>query len=449
MFDMQGIYNKEILSNIVAVLFINAIVLFVYWYFVNIFSLEIYGHIGFPSEMGGLFTLADYILQGKDNVINSSFRPPGVVLWILLLKIITFNTLTTLAYILISVNLIIILLFLIMRCFVIRDSLIIFIITVIFLHPYLIWNLIISRDTAAEFVFYLAFLYLVLITLVKKKQSFKFILLISIFALFAGLMRTTNFYITGMTLFILILFYKEYRKFWLYTFVLSITLFMLFMGYNKIKFNTFSLATSGTVNIYEGNHPYFLYMYPKYDAETFWHNRSDWYIDTDSMSDIEKKDIWLEKGLEFIKDDPIRFVYNVFTKSYMHWFNLEKIPNYSQQVHLSKDGKSIENINPSMSLSRMVIYIIYKFFYLIFFVGGLIYFLFYKFDKKILIMYMPYIALWPIVVIAHPDTRFKMIAEIVAIIPSIIIFIDFIKEKYKFPNNKSLLKNILKNPYQP
>jgi len=104
-------------------------------------------------------------------------------------------------------------------------------------------------------------------------------------------------------------------------------------------------------------------------------------------------------------------------KSVWHWFNLEKIPNYTSPTYMEADGRVARLAR--ISIVPGLAYVIYKLFYLPPFLFSLISIMRKKIQSGYALLCAPLLGLWPVVVLAFPDTRFKSNAEMV-VLPAIL-----------------------------
>ncbi len=299
------------------------------------------------------------------------------------------------------------------------------------LNPYFFWVAFQTKDTSAEFLFLSFVLWLIVYliqkpedVLLRKKYLYGFGLLLSAACL--SLSRVTGFFVV-FTLFLLLIwrFSKEKKRRFFTICAGVFTLFtLLFCLYNYIIAGAFMLATNGGINLYIGNHPAYLHGHPHYDIDVFinWDFRE---LDNIAHPGSQHHREFSQKAREFILADPVAFVYRVIRKSVWHWFNLEKIPNYSTRstLHDKTEKLWIAHLDRHMNLMPSVAYLLYKIFYLPVFLLSGIALAYKKIDSRYILLYSPLFGLWPLVVLTFPDTRFKICAEVI-VVPALIAALE-------------------------
>jgi hypothetical protein len=195
---------------------------------------------------------------------------------------------------------------------------------------------------------------------------------------------------------------------------------LLYCAYNQRLVGSFTLGTSSGVNLYFGNHPLYIEGHPHYDIDGFfgqerWPNEKR-IAHADSLPEAQAEAWHRARAMDFIRHDPIGFVYRAIVKSLWHWFNVEKIPNYAFGAYLRGDSDTIV-LGPHSNLSGAVAYMMYKLAYLPFFVLAMVWWAQRRLEPSLAVFFAPYLALWPVLVMTYPDTRYKLIAEVIACIP--------------------------------
>jgi hypothetical protein len=294
------------------------------------------------------------------------------------------------------------------------------------LNPYFIWITLLSRDTGPEFLFLSTTLWIAIKVLnmpenaPRRQKYFAMVgLLGSAFLL--SLSRVTGFFVVLTVIFLAVWRCATgwKRSFFAWCGGIFMVLTVLFCCYNYRLIGTFTLATHGGVNLYYGNHPAYIHGHPHYDIDMFMVNLPQ--IDYTPKNEGDLDQAYSRRGLEFILADPVSFVYRVMCKSVWHWLNLEKIPNYPKQSKIiaQTDTYWVIHAERQIALTPGVAYMLYKLIYLPLFLLSGFALVYRKIPAPYLLLYGPYLGLWPVLVLTFPDTRFKISAEIL-VIPALI-----------------------------
>ena len=296
--------------------------------------------------------------------------------------------------------------------------------TAMILHPYFIWTAIMSYDAAAECFFATCsfFLLLKLYEHPPEKYLNAVLLCAGLFIVlaFTAVMRATNFLIIGILLFVLFVYGGDKAKrFFLVLCIAFMAYALIFCFYNYKRTGAFTLSTTFGYNVFIGNNKAYLHGHPKYDIDIFFNKeRREALIgnQTKGLSEGQKNKYFLKASIAEIRADIPAFIYRCIVKSFWHWFNIEKIPNFpAPDTYLSHDGTKI--YIGEIKVSTSLPYVIFKIFYLPLFIAALYFMVTGKMSLKYSVFIIPYFALWPVVVIMFPDTRFKIVAESMALIP--------------------------------
>jgi hypothetical protein len=294
----------------------------------------------------------------------------------------------------------------------------------IIVHPYFIWTGLMSNDAAAECFFVTGSFFLVLKLYEHPSEKYLYAVLscAGLFMLLAltAVIRATNFLILIVLLFVLLIYSRDAAKrIFLILFVAFITYTGFFCFYNFKRTGAFTLTTSFGYNVFIGNNKAYLHGHPKYDIDIFFNKeRREALIghQTKGFSEGQQNSFLLKASIAEIRADMPAFIYRCIVKSFWHWFNIEKIPNFpAPDTYLSHDGTTMYmgDIRVTTSLP----YVIYKIMYLPLFIAALYFMIAGKMSLKYSVFIIPYVALWPVVAIMFPDTRFKIVAESMAVIP--------------------------------
>lgn len=288
------------------------------------------------------------------------------------------------------------------------------------LNPYFVWTAMLSKDTSAEFFFLACFLWLMVAALdasVSEAQHAGRSIGILLFAILMSLVRVTNVFVALAT-FALVLVWpgQARRRKWITGLSMAFLAFILaFCGFNYYRVGAFNLATNGGYNLYLGNHPAYLHGHPHYDIDVFLRS-IDQHEELASLDEATKNREYTRRAAQMIKADPAAFLYRLIVKSEWHWFNLEKIPNYTSATQVSSD-QGTAGWNAELAPIRAapnLAYVLYKIVYLPVFIFGLMLFFRRRIPIEQAVLFAPMFGLWPVVALTFPDTRFKICAEIIA-----------------------------------
>ncbi|HPA47759.1 MAG TPA: hypothetical protein PLG59_11530 [bacterium] len=296
------------------------------------------------------------------------------------------------------------------------------------LNPYFVSTSLLSRDTAAEFLFTgLFFLFLFggfRSGFPDRQVRSLFPILLFVIAAVLALVRVTGFFSVLILFAACFLLEKPLRRVFGVLLALWIVFALLFMLYNHRTVGSFTLATNAGTNLYLGNHPLYLHGHPHYDIDAFLETErikkelSE--NSADGLSEAQLDAYFKGRAFEAIRANIPAFLYRVLVKTVWHWFNFEIIPNYTSRAYL-EGGENRIVVESRIGLLTGLAYMIYKFAYLPLFLWSIIVLLQKKIDLRMGLFYLPYLALWPIVVLTFPDTRFKIVAEVCVLIPMIAV----------------------------
>lgn len=303
------------------------------------------------------------------------------------------------------------------------------------LNPYFVWTAMLSKDTSAEFCSLAGFLWLMTAALdanASEAQHAGRSIGILLFAVLMSLVRVTNVFVALAT-FALVFVWpgQARRRKWIAKLSVAFTAFVLaFCGYNYYRVGAFNLATNGGYNLYLGNHPAYLHGHPHYDIDVFLRS-IDRHEELAPLDESTKNREYTRRAVKMIKADPSAFLYRLIVKSEWHWFNLEKIPNYTSATQVLSDqgtsGCSAE-LAPIRAAPNLA-YVLYKIFYLPVFIFGLILFLRRRIPVEQAVLFAPMFGLWPVVALTFPDTRFKICAEVIATPALLTMLVASVRER--------------------
>lgn len=357
---------------------------------------------------------------------ETAFYPPGVPILLAVVQFLGVKNIDPYVFNAVTINVGALVFYLLSRR-VIGNSLYSFAaVLLMILNPYFVCTALLSRDVASEF-FFSGLLFLLLFVYYKNTPRNKntiLLLFLSILltAIVLALVRATDFFVVFFIFVVSIFIHKAGKNFFC---ALSIafacfTLFFMYQNYKRV--GAFSLSTNSGINLYIGNHPLYLHGHPHYDIDVFLGTEriknEMREAGTDSLPESEEDAYFRRKSIEFIRADNLAFLYRVLVKSVWHWFNLEIIPNYTSSAYFDGETDTII-VQSRINMLTSLAYVMYKFLYLPLFVISMAFLWKGRIDKLLIAFYMPYVALWPVVVLAFPDTRFKIVAEVCVLIPMI------------------------------
>ncbi|MFH1744023.1 MAG: hypothetical protein ABIH23_33885 [bacterium] len=408
-----NIHKSDILLFLVILLFLNAII----YIDVRHFAVR-----GLRSQLEESIELSSSIVH-EHRLPQTAFYPPGVPILLAAVRFLGCTNINPYVFNGIMLNLGAFVFYLLSR--VVIGSLFCSFAAVLLmiLNPYFVCTALLSRDGATEY-FFTALLFLILFTFYKQTSVSRKSVIFLFLALFLtaaalGLVRVTGFFVAFAIFAVSIFIHKSSKLFFGLLTAAFACFTLLFMLYNYALVGSFSLSTNSGINLYIGNHPLYLHGHPHYDIDVFLGERVESELKNtgvDSMSESESDAYYRKKAEEFIQEDILGFVYRILVKSVWHWFNVEIIPNFTVSAHVDGNSDTIV-IQTRINLLTSLSYVIYKLAYLPLFIISIVMLCKGRMDRHLLVFYMPYLALWPIVVLTFPDTRFKIVAEVCALIP--------------------------------
>jgi len=291
-------------------------------------------------------------------------------------------------------------------------------------NPYFVSTALLGRDVASEFLFSgLVFLSLFAYYKASSKTWRKAVLLflaILTTSVALSLARVTCFFVVSATLALSIVVFRPGRIFFFSLLIAFVCFTLLFMYYNYRLVGSFTLSTNSGINLYIGNHPLYLHGHPHYDIDVFLGKerikRELEETRANSMTETEEDAYFRKKAVEFIKSDIRGFLYRILVKSVWHWFNVEIVPNYTCHAYFDSE-KDMIILESKINFLTNLAYVIYKICYLPLFILSIFFLFNGRIDRLLVVFYMPYLALWPIVALTFPDTRFKIVAEVCVLVP--------------------------------
>lgn len=290
------------------------------------------------------------------------------------------------------------------------------------LNPYFVWTCLMSYDSASECFFLFLSFYLLLRLYDRAAAGRPAAALNLIAALVLGLaalMRSTNFLILVCVAAFLAFAGAGRARKHLCLILAALCLYTaLFCLYNYRRSGSFGLGTSFGINFFIGNHRDYLYGHPAYDIDVFFERGVVAPVRKNirGLPEAGQNRYFFRAGLREIRRDVPAFLYRCVVKSLWHWFNVEKIPRFtSPGTHIEGDS-GIIRAGPLIVLPGLL-YALYKLVYLPLFMGALVLLARGRLPVREAVFLVPYFALWPVAVLLFPDTRFKLCAEVLALIP--------------------------------
>ena len=289
------------------------------------------------------------------------------------------------------------------------------------LNPFFVWVGLLYRDGATALLFVTLTVWSALIVRdmsVDERKAPRARWLFGAAALAGGvllsLIRGTGFFIAFAVFGLAYLLARRAwdKKLWLAVAFLFIGFVALYAAYNLARVGVFTVSTNNGFNLYLGNHPAYFHAHPLYDVDVFLGAAAS-REGFDGLSEAERDRAFMRRALQFIKDDPVAFVYRSIRKTLWHWLNTERIPNYSTATAMDSDGTAIKLASVSVLVGLP--YLLYKLAYLPLFVWTAIGLVRKRLDVRYWLLFAPMIGLWPVVVLTAPDTRFKMNAEVLVL----------------------------------
>jgi len=296
-------------------------------------------------------------------------------------------------------------------------------------NPYFVWTGLASRDFAASFGLMMAGLYLILRMARRPAGGAAHLLLAAggaVLGSLAFLVRITILFEVSALLIVLYFLYRQRRR----ELLLAGSVFAVFVvGFLAHNYRLMGrvLLSSETYPLVQGNHPGYLNCHPKYDVDGCFDGEIGAYLlRQGDVGELAASDALRDLALRYITSDPLAFIYRALVKSAWHWFNLEKIPNYTAIAEWDSSTRSLI-VRSDIQIPYSLAYALYKIVYLPLFVASLITFV-RKRKWEWAPFYLPYFVLWPIVILTFPDTRYKMAAEVLSILPMMLFLEEAVRD---------------------
>ncbi len=290
------------------------------------------------------------------------------------------------------------------------------------LNPYFIWSCLLSPAAASEcFFLFLSFYMLIRLhdSVSDSGGQSAFYCILAFVLAIAALMRSTNFVILLSLLGVFVFAGRKKAKKCFAGFLLVFCIYTaLFCFYNYKRSLSFGLGTTFGINFFIGNNRAYLHGHPNYDIDVFFEKEilAGMKSEIKGLNEAQQNEYFFRAGMKEIRQDVPAFLYRCMVKSLWHWLNFEKIPRFTApDTYIAGDGKTA-HLGAIVILPAMM-YLLYKLLYVPLFAGSLLLLFCRKLSLKEAVFFVPYFALWPVVMLLFPDTRFKICAEIMAVIP--------------------------------
>jgi hypothetical protein len=290
------------------------------------------------------------------------------------------------------------------------------------LNPYFIWSCLMSSAAASEcFFMFLSFYMLIRLhdNVSDSDRHIAFYCCLAALLALTAIVRSSNFIILFFLLGIFVYAGRKRAKKYFWWLLVAFSLYTaLFCFFNYKRSLSFGLGTTFGINFFIGNNRAYLHGHPTYDIDVFFEKKMLAGIKSriNGLSEAQQNEYFFKAGLNEIRQDVPAFLYRCVVKSLWHWLNVEKIPRFAApETYIDGDGKTV-HVGGIVVLPALL-YVVYKLLYIPLFVGALLLLFGRKLSLKEGVFFVPYFALWPVVVLLFPDTRFKICAEIMAVIP--------------------------------
>lgn len=278
------------------------------------------------------------------------------------------------------------------------------------LNPYFVWTLLLSRDAAPEFLLLTLLVCVTVYGLRSPRAPWTPALLALALATALGFTRVTGFF-TGAAVLAVPLFTAGpgRRGPWAAALV-GLTLGAAGLcALNHTRAGAFTLTTTSGLNLYLGHHPAYLDGHPRHDIDVFL-SRAAETEGFGTLPEAERDQAFRRRAFDFMRDDPLALLHRTLVKSIWHWFNFEKIPSSSGAAWLDPADGTV-HIGRGGSLTSLA-YLLYKIIYIPLFVLALAGLARRRVPCEFRLLLAPLAGLWPLAVLAFPDTRFKIAAEV-------------------------------------
>jgi 4-amino-4-deoxy-L-arabinose transferase-like glycosyltransferase len=180
---------------------------------------------------------------------------------------------------------------------------------------------------------------------------------------------------------------------------------LLWLNYQAT--GTVTLSSRLGINLYYGNHPFYLTGHPRYDIDGFLWRRVQAelrQLDSPPVSYVEGSGQLSRLAFDFITADPIQAAYRATLKT-LWWLGPFRIPGSDAGAYLHPEEEAIV-IHRTARPYKELLYIWHRLLVLI--LVGAAFWLARPERQRLIFLLLPVLALLPAAVLTFPDTRFRL-----------------------------------------
>jgi hypothetical protein len=284
-------------------------------------------------------------------------------------------------------------------------------------NPYFVWLCLTSKDTVFEacalFWFFAAVMRVMRSDRVPSwRQSAAWVLLPALAAFFVRI--TAGITALAVTALASALTTRAKRKVFVGA---TIGLAMTLVGYgtvNRVRYGAFGLSYTFGLNVYYGNNALYDYAHPRHDVDVYLPPP----VPQSEVFTPSANRRLTQMGVDYMKAHPLETFARIAEKSVWWWFNFEKVPNLASNTELVSYDRPFLTVKTSpIRYLPMVAYLVYKIVYVPLFIVALAVFLGTRRRRtpEWWVLLMPLVAIWPVAAITFPDTRFKIVPEMLLV----------------------------------
>ena len=193
-------------------------------------------------------------------------------------------------------------------------------------NPFFVWVGLLYRDAAAALLFVTLAIWAALkigdrVRSGQEGSSARATWVLGASALAAGVLlaltRGSGIFISAAVFVIafLIARRRSERKLWIVVALSFVGFVALYAAYNQARVGVFTVSTNNGFNLYLGNHPSYLHAHPLYDVDVFLGAAAS-AEGFDKLSEADRDRAYTRKAWQFIKDDPVAFLYRSIRNPY-------------------------------------------------------------------------------------------------------------------------------------
>ena len=271
--------------------------------------------------------------------------------------------------------------------------------------PYLIWSIYIGRDVALD-VFGVS-LMMFFASRIYYSGHARYIIGFALSGALATSLRETN-----LVVFLSLLGFLGFkhslnvRRFLLTSgvFILSISPLLI---WNYTGTGTIVLSTRLGINMYYGNHPYYLEGHPRYDIDGFVSKRVIHDYGNEFMTTLnrtERNQAYKQLAIKDIIMRPMETIYRMLLKGFW-WVGPTRVPGSDMESYLQPDEDVIVLVG-GQSVVKELLYVIHR---VIVLVAVVYYWKYTHFSiGRAVFLLLPTLAMTPVAMLTFPDTRFRL-----------------------------------------